>query len=89
MAESPSKTEQDWEKTSGSLVVTDALESPPDDGQPMPVDPKVRRKVDWNLIPLIAILYLCSFLSVCVDVYHTCFVTYHSGGIVKGPREYW
>lgn len=63
MAEtSPTKTEQDWEKNSGSLAVPDGLESPADDGSPMPVDSRVRRKVDLNLIPLIAILYLCSFL---------------------------
>ncbi|TFK34022.1 major facilitator superfamily domain-containing protein [Crucibulum laeve] len=64
MAESPTKTEQDWEKTSGSINAhTDDREHPVDDGQPMPVDAKVRRKVDLNLIPLIAILYLCSFLD--------------------------
>ncbi|KII85937.1 hypothetical protein PLICRDRAFT_165512 [Plicaturopsis crispa FD-325 SS-3] len=28
------------------------------------VDPRVRRKVDWNVLPLVAILYLCSFLYV-------------------------
>ena len=54
--------DKDWEQHSGSLVVPDALENQPEDGEPMPVDPRVRRKVDWNLIPLIAALYLCSFL---------------------------
>ncbi|TFK73730.1 MFS general substrate transporter [Pluteus cervinus] len=55
--------DKDWEQHSGSLVVPDALENQPEDGEPMPVDPRVRRKVDWNLIPLIAALYLCSFLD--------------------------
>lgn len=62
MADSPSKTEQDWEKS--SVENDGALESPIDreGGEPLAVDPRVRRKVDLHLIPLVAILYLCSFL---------------------------
>ncbi|KAF8888065.1 major facilitator superfamily domain-containing protein [Infundibulicybe gibba] len=62
MAGSPVKTDTEWEKES-SLAYSRTLEHPADDGKPMPVDSRVRRKVDLNLIPLIAILYLCSFLD--------------------------
>lgn len=62
MSDMPSTGEKDWEKHSDSIVVPDALENQPDDNEPMPVDPRVRRKVDFNLIPLISLLYLCSFL---------------------------
>jgi hypothetical protein len=64
MGESPTKLEQEWEKTSGSLTSPDVLEGPVnvDDDQPMPVSSSVRRKIDLHLIPLVAILYLCSFL---------------------------
>lgn len=64
---SPTKTDQGWEKESGSLPppddLVDSLESS-DPGQPMPVNSKVLRKVDLHIVPLIALLYLCSFLYV-------------------------
>ncbi|SJL13922.1 related to allantoate permease [Armillaria ostoyae] len=39
------------------------LASPVSDGEPLVVDKRIRRKVDLNLIPIIALLYLCSFLD--------------------------
>jgi sugar phosphate permease len=56
------KVSQEWdaEKTSiqspGTHLDQQSL-------RPLPVDPKVRRKVDLHLIPLVALLYLCSFLD--------------------------
>ncbi len=48
----------DWDGSEKSLgnPVLDA------ETQRNSIDRRVRRKVDLNLIPLIAVLYLCSFL---------------------------
>lgn len=61
MAESHTKDEKDWEKTSDDQ---ETFESTTNDDEPMPVDLRIRRKVDLHLIPLVAVLYLCSFLWV-------------------------
>ncbi|KAK0501840.1 hypothetical protein EDD18DRAFT_1347902 [Armillaria luteobubalina] len=37
--------------------------SPISNDEPLAVDKCIRRKVDLNLIPIIALLYLCSFLD--------------------------
>lgn len=38
------------------------LASPVSENEPLVADKRIRRKVDLNLIPIIALLYLCSFL---------------------------
>lgn len=54
-------TKQEWdaEKTSVQSPETPVDQQP---FTPLTVDPKVRRKVDLHLLPLVALLYLCSFL---------------------------
>lgn len=59
MVETSTKPEAEWE---GSSMEKDGAHDHDNDAKPMEVDARVRRKVDLNLIPLIAILYLCSFL---------------------------
>ncbi|PBL00054.1 MFS general substrate transporter [Armillaria gallica] len=39
------------------------LASPVPENEPLVADKRIRRKVDLNLIPIIALLYLCSFLD--------------------------
>lgn len=73
MASPTANDKEEWKEKADSLSASDEKTagdiegaSLDDDTQPMPVDKKIRRKVDLNLIPLIAILYLCSFLYVTV-----------------------
>lgn len=54
-------TQQEWD---GDKASVKSPETPVDQQlfRPLTVDPKVRRKVDLHLLPLVALLYLCSFL---------------------------
>jgi hypothetical protein len=66
MTDSPLKVEQDWEKQHDvwSPSVEVARVGNDDQLERMPVDRKVRRKIDFHILPLVTLLYLCSFLWV-------------------------
>ena len=54
------KQEPEIEKSDGDSSPRERWRA--DNQYSMPVDGKVRRKVDLHVLPLIAVLYLCSFL---------------------------
>lgn len=71
MASQTADDKEEWKGNAESLSAADEKNSRDlegssidDDTKPLLVDKKLLRKVDLNLIPLIAILYLCSFLYV-------------------------
>jgi hypothetical protein len=61
---SQTKVELEGEKSTSSFPDPETARNFKNGLRPMLMDRKVRRKVDLHLIPLIAILYLCSFLYV-------------------------
>jgi hypothetical protein len=81
MASHPEQ-EPEIEKSDGALPPRDipAAEKP----HSVPVDGRVRRKVDLHVLPLIAVLYLCSFL--CVNFVCTAPVYTAHGLIVLAVR---
>ncbi|KAF9578613.1 hypothetical protein BGW38_005500 [Lunasporangiospora selenospora] len=55
------------EKTGLPLHAVDATAAELDDGHGFHPDPiqiaRLRRKIDWRLLPLLSLMYLCSFLD--------------------------